>query len=57
MPTPKIVLVAITKHGARQVAQLATKLPDADILVSEKFRNLLENSHQSVQFYSGPFRE
>ncbi|OQK15335.1 cobalamin biosynthesis protein CbiG [Methyloprofundus sedimenti] len=57
MPTPKIVLVAITKHGAKQVAQLATKLPDADILVSEKFRDLLENSHQPVQFYSGPFRE
>jgi len=57
MPTPKIILVAITKHGARQVAQLATKLPDADLLVSEKFRDLLENSQPTAQFYSGPFRE
>lgn len=57
MSTPKIVLVAITKHGAKQVAQLAEKLPDADTLVSEKFRELLEASTKSVQFYSGPFRE
>ena len=57
MSTPKIVLVAITKHGAKQVAQLAEKLPDADILVSEKFRELLEASTKSAQFYSGPFRE
>ena len=57
MSSPKIVLVAITKHGAQQVAQLSTKLPDADILVSEKFRELLEASTKSAQFYSGPFRE
>jgi len=56
MPSPKIILVAITKHGAHQVAQLATKMPDADILVSEKFRELLD-SHSSTQFYAGPFRE
>lgn len=57
MSTPKIVLVAITKHGAKQVAQLAEKLPDADTLVAEKFRELLEASTKSTQFYSGPFRE
>ncbi len=57
MSTPKIVLVAITKHGAHQVAQLADKVPDADILVSEKFRELIETNHQAAQFYSGPFRE
>ncbi|NOQ13148.1 MAG: cobalamin biosynthesis protein CbiG [Methyloprofundus sp.] len=57
MSTPKIILVAITKHGANQVTQLAEKLPDADILVSEKFRELLVTSKSSCQFYSGPFRE
>ncbi len=57
MPSPKIVLVAITKHGANQVVQLAHKLPVADILVSEKFRELLETNKQSARFYSGPFRE
>ena len=51
MPTPKIILVAITKHGARQVAQLATNLPDADLLVSEKFRDLLGGCPRTHQNY------
>ena len=57
MPSPNIALVAITKHGANQVAQLATKLPEADILVADKFRELLVNTDNACQFYSGPFRE
>ncbi len=57
MSSPKIALVAITKHGASQVAQLATKLPDAEILVAEKFRDLLNKTDSSTQFYTGPFRE
>ncbi|SMG63699.1 cobalamin (vitamin B12) biosynthesis CbiG protein [methanotrophic bacterial endosymbiont of Bathymodiolus sp.] len=57
MSTPKIALVAITKHGANQVAQLAEKLPDADILVAEKFRELLASTTQPAKFYNGPFRE
>jgi len=57
MPSPKIVLVAITKHGTTQVAQLANKLPEADILVAEKFRELLQTNKQSARFYSDPFRE
>ncbi|NOQ15662.1 MAG: cobalamin biosynthesis protein CbiG [Methyloprofundus sp.] len=55
MSSPKIVLVAITKHGATQVAQLAAKLPDADILVAEKFQELLANN-AVAQFYTGPFK-
>ncbi|GFO71421.1 cobalt-precorrin 5A hydrolase [Bathymodiolus japonicus methanotrophic gill symbiont] len=57
MSSPKIALVAITKHGANQVAQLAAKLPDADILVADKFRELLQNIDNSSHFYNGPFRE
>lgn len=57
MSSPKIVLVAITKHGANQVAQLAVKLPQADILVADKFRELLSTSGNSTQFYTGPFRD
>jgi cobalt-precorrin 5A hydrolase len=49
MSTPKIALVAITKHGANQVAQLAEKLPDADILVAEKFRELLASTTQPAK--------
>lgn len=57
MPSPKIILVAITKHGASQVAQLSSKLPDADILIAEKFRELINSTNNSTQFYTGPFRE
>ena len=57
MSSPKIALVAITKHGANQVAQLAAKLPAADVLVADKFRELLQNIDNSTHFYTGPFRE
>jgi len=57
MSSAKIVLVAITKHGAHQVAQLAKKLPDADALVSEKFSSTFATTSNPTQFYAGPFRE
>jgi len=57
MDTPRIVLVAITKHGAEQVAELAAKLPDAEVLVSEKFMTQLDGVNNAIQFYSGPFRQ
>ena len=57
MDTPRIVLVAITKHGAEQVAELAAKLPDAEVLVSEKFMIQLDGVNNAIQFYSGPFRQ
>ena len=57
MSSAKIVLVAITKHGAHQVAQLAKKLPDADVLVSEKFSSTFATTSNPTQFYAGPFRE
>lgn len=57
MSSPKIALVAITKHGTNQVAKLAPKLPDADILVADKFRELLQNIDNFSHFYNGPFRE
>jgi cobalt-precorrin 5A hydrolase len=57
METPNIVLVAITKHGATQVADLAARLPQADVLVSEKFAPLMTGLDNSVKQYSGPFRQ
>ncbi len=57
MESPKIVLVAITKHGAAQVADLAVKLPQADVLISEKFAPLVENLGNPVKQYTGPFRQ
>ncbi|MBE0470731.1 MAG: cobalamin biosynthesis protein CbiG [Methyloprofundus sp.] len=57
MSSAKIVLVAITKHGAHQVAQLAEKLPDADVLVADKFSASFANTRNPKQFYTGAFRE
>ncbi len=37
IPEPRIVLVAITKHGLSQALNLAERLPDAHLAVSEKF--------------------
>lgn len=55
--SPKIALVAITKHGVTQVKSLAEKLSEADVLVSEKFSNLIQGIDNSTRCYSGPFRE
>ena len=55
-PEPKIVLIAITKHGAGQVKSLAEKLPEADIVVSEKFSSIMTGLSNNVRAYSGPFR-
>jgi hypothetical protein len=51
------VLVAITKHGAAQVAQLAKKLPQADVVIAEKFSAYLADVKNSTHLYSGPFRD
>jgi len=45
----KIVLIAITKHSASQVKNLATKLPQADALVSEKFESLLAAINNNIK--------
>jgi cobalt-precorrin 5A hydrolase len=52
----KIILVAITKHGANQVKSLANKLPDATVLVAEKFLPLIEGISNPVHHYTGAFR-
>jgi cobalt-precorrin 5A hydrolase len=54
--TPKTVLIAITKHGAAQVSLLAEKLPEADIVVSEKFVPLMSGLSNNIRAYSGAFR-
>lgn len=53
---PRTVLVAITKHGARQVSTLARLLPEADICVSVKFNELVDEPNSRVTAYEGPFR-
>ena len=53
---PGVALVAITKHGANQVAGLAAQLPQADVIVSEKFNELLTSVPNKVHAYSGALR-
>ena len=54
---PRVVLVAITKHGAQQTADLARQLPDAHVCVAEKFAPLMAGLPNTVRAYAGAFRD
>ena len=54
---PRIVIVAITKHGATQTAQLARALPEASVCVAAKFAALMEGIPNPVHAYSGAFKD
>lgn len=53
----RVVLVAITKHGAQQTAELARQLPQASVCVAEKFAVLMVGLPNPVRAYSGAFRD
>ncbi len=50
---PRVALLAITKHGANQVTGLAAHLPQADVVVAEKFAELMTTVPNQVNAYSG----
>jgi len=54
---PRVVLIAITKHGAQQAALLARQLPTASLCVAEKFVPLLAGVPNPTRSYSGPTRD
>jgi len=54
--TPRIGMVAITKHGAAQLASLAPRIPEATIIVSEKFAETMQGLPNKVNVYSGALR-
>ena len=54
---PRVVLVAITKHGAAQVAALARELPQAELCVAEKFAPALAGLANPLRVYSGAFKD
>ena len=54
---PRVVLVAITKHGAQQAAGLARLLPEASVCVAEKFAPLMADLPNTVRAYAGAFRD
>lgn len=53
MSPPRVALVAITKHGAARALQLAPRLPDASIIVSEKFAAQMQDLPNPVHAYQG----
>ncbi len=53
---PKVAFVAITKHGAAQVANIAPQLSEAEVVVSEKFGHTMEALANSVHVYSGSLK-
>ena len=50
---PRVAMVAITKHGAACAASLAPKLPEAEIVVAEKFLGVMQGLPNTVKSYSG----
>ena len=56
-PAVHVVLVAITKHGAQQTADLARRLPQASVCVADKFAPLMAGLPNPVRSYSGAFRD
>ena len=61
MTTPetivRVVLVAITKHGAQQTADLARQMPNASVCVADKFAPLMAALANPVRAYTGAFRD
>lgn len=55
--SPRVVLVAITKHGAAQVAALARELPQAELCVAEKFATAAIGLANPLRVYSGAFKD
>ncbi|HQT09782.1 MAG TPA: cobalamin biosynthesis central domain-containing protein [Polaromonas sp.] len=53
----RVVLVAITKHGAQQTADLARQLPQASVCVADKFAPLMAGLPNPVRAYGGAFRD
>lgn len=49
----RIALIAITKHGAEQVANIAPRLPQADVVVADKFAPLIAGLPNDANTYSG----
>ena len=50
---PRVALVAITKHGADLARRLAPRLPEAEVVVAEKFAAQLTGVPNAVKPYTG----
>jgi cobalt-precorrin 5A hydrolase len=54
---PRLAIVAITKHGTQQAAELAARLPHAQIVCSEKFAPAFAGLGNPVRAYAGALRD
>lgn len=54
---PRVVLVAITRHGARLAADLAHTLPHAELCVAAKFAEALAGLSNRRRCYEGAFKD
>lgn len=52
----RIAMLAITKHAANLVREAGLKMPEADIIVSEKFAHVMQGLSNNVIVSSGPLR-
>ena len=55
--TPRIGIIAITKHGAMHAARLAQMLPDAAICTSAKFASTFSHLPNALHAYSGALKD
>ncbi|HEX5392945.1 MAG TPA: cobalamin biosynthesis central domain-containing protein [Rhodocyclaceae bacterium] len=53
----RVTIVAITKHGAGQAADLARRLPQAAICSAEKFADAFKGLSNPLRLYSGALRD
>lgn len=53
----RVALVAITRHGAQQAAQLARSLPQASICSAAKFAPAFEGLPNEIRAYEGALRD
>ncbi|MBI3772658.1 MAG: cobalamin biosynthesis protein CbiG [Gammaproteobacteria bacterium] len=54
---PRVALVAITKHGAHQVTELAPRMPEATVIVAEKFSETMRSIPNTLCSYSGALKD
>lgn len=53
----RVCIVAITRHGAAQAAQLARDLPDAHVCTAAKFAHAFDGLGNPVRAYDGALRD
>lgn len=51
-----MVLVAITKHGAKQLVVTASQMPEASVMASENFGAAVEDLSNQTEVYTGARR-